>query len=464
MPPHVLFKAHTIAQLCVKQARLGKCCFLPQTTKLHRASAAYAAKAKPVNVAEDASQSSADVDHDIEGSTVVVHPELLHDNLSAETATLPPATTRHLESPVLHLRRANKLLFGDQQEFSIYVQRDAQLVDVVGGSQVEPLKLQNAVHPRDLEWRALKIDLKKLPGVYLRLSKHRLTMLVVMTTAAGYGMAPGAFDLVTFLLACGGTGFTSCAANTINQFLEVPYDSQMARTKARPLVMGLVSPLHGVLFAASSAITGLSILAYHVNPLTAALGAVNLVLYTLVYTPMKRASIYNTWVGSVVGGIPPVMGWTACTGVIDPGALVLGAVLFAWQFPHFNALSWNLKEQYSKAGYRMMAVTEPALCRATALRYSVVMIGVCSLAPVLGVTTWLFAVDSLPLNAYLTYLAWNFYQRPNAKTSRQLFRFSLVHLPFLMLLMVIGKRYDNRTKEGKAGTTDAQALVVHAAR
>ncbi|KOB77378.1 Uncharacterized protein OBRU01_04200, partial [Operophtera brumata] len=89
--------------------------------------------------------------------------------------------------------------------------------------------------------------------------------------------------------------------------------------------------------------------------LTSALGATNLILYTSVYTPMKRMSILNTWLGSVVGAIPPLMGWAGCTGSLDSGALVLAAILYSWQFPHFNALSWNLRPDYSRAGYRMMA-------------------------------------------------------------------------------------------------------------
>ncbi|CAG0926301.1 unnamed protein product, partial [Notodromas monacha] len=104
-----------------------------------------------------------------------------------------------------------------------------------------------------------------------------------------------------------------------------------------------VLPLHAVSFALASAATGFSILWFGVNGLCAGLGLFNLFLYTSVYTPLKRVSIFNTWLGSVVGAVPPVMGWVACTGALDPGACVLAALLFTWQFPHFNALSWNLR-------------------------------------------------------------------------------------------------------------------------
>lgn len=105
-----------------------------------------------------------------------------------------------------------------------------------------------------------------------------------------------------------------------------------------------------------------------------------------------------------VGAIPPLMGWAACAGTLEPGAWILPGILYAWQFPHFNALSWNLRSDYSQAGYRMMSVTNPDLCRQTALRYTGVVLVLSCLAPVLGVTTWLFAAGSLPLNAYFLYL------------------------------------------------------------
>ena len=107
---------------------------------------------------------------------------------------------------------------------------------------------------------------------------------------------------------------------------------------------------------------------YLVNPVASMLTLANLFLYTSVYTPMKRLSIYNTWVGSIVGALPPIIGWVSATGTLDIGALVLGGILYTWQFPHFNSLSWNLRPDYSRAGYRMMSVTDPGLCKRVALR------------------------------------------------------------------------------------------------
>ncbi|XP_061394624.1 protoheme IX farnesyltransferase, mitochondrial [Musca vetustissima] len=275
---------------------------------------------------------------------------------------------------------------------------------------------------------------------YKKLSKFRLTTLVVITTMAGYAVAPAPFDPASFLMVTVGTGLVSAAANSVNQFHEVPFDSQMSRTKSRVLVTGKVTPLHAMGFALVSGAAGLSILYYGVNGLTAALGLSNFILYTSIYTPMKRISILNTWVGSAVGAIPPLIGWAGCCGSIDAGAWILAGLLYAWQFPHFNALSWNLRPDYSRAGYQMMAVTNPGLCRRTALRYTFVITLLSTLAPIMDVTNYWFALETLPLNAYFSYLAYKFYKDSNSGSSRKLFRFSLVHLPLIMILFLLNKK------------------------
>ncbi|XP_069809403.1 protoheme IX farnesyltransferase, mitochondrial isoform X4 [Dendropsophus ebraccatus] len=289
-------------------------------------------------------------------------------------------------------------------------------------------------------WKEIKVDVSTLPGILARLSKIRLSALVVITASAGYAMAPVPFDLSCFLLASVGTGLASCAANSINQFFEVPFDSNMNRTKSRPLVRGQISPLIAVSFAAACAIPGITLLTVAVNPLTGALGAFNIFLYTCCYTPMKRLSIANTWVGSVVGAIPPIMGWTAATGGLDAGALLLGAILYSWQFPHFNALSWNLREDYSRGGYRMMSVTHPDMCRRVALRHCLGLIALSTLAPALDVTTWNFSIISLPINLYISYLGYRFYRDADRNSARKLFFCSLWHLPTLLLLMLTCKK------------------------
>ncbi|NXM72401.1 COX10 protein, partial [Serilophus lunatus] len=312
------------------------------------------------------------------------------------------------------------------------------------------------------QWKEMKLQLEELPGILARLSKIKLTALVVSTASAGFAMAPVPFDLPCFLLASLGTGLASCAANSINQFFEVPFDSNMNRTKNRPLVRGQLSPLLAVCFAASCGIPGIALLTLAVNPLTGALGAFNIFLYTCCYTPLKRMSIANTWVGAVVGAIPPVMGWTAATGTLDAGALLLGGILYSWQFPHFNALSWGLREDYSRGGYCMMSVTHPGLCRRVALRHCLALIGLSAVAPVLDITTWTFPIISLPINLYISYLGFRFYKDADRSSSRKLFFCSLWHLPMLLLVMFTCKKsvLEKEDKGDLRGQSHGRAMEI----
>ncbi|EPQ02145.1 Protoheme IX farnesyltransferase, mitochondrial [Myotis brandtii] len=297
---------------------------------------------------------------------------------------------------------------------------ETELIELESASIIEGSVDVGKETKDEKQWKEMKLHVDDLPGILARLSKIKLTALVVSTTSAGFALAPGPFDLSCFLLTSVGTGLASCAANSINQFFEVPFDSNMNRTKNRPLVRGQISPLLAVTFAACCAVPGVALLTWGVNPLTGALGLFNIFLYTCCYTPLKRVSIANTWVGAVVGAIPPVMGWTAATGSLDAGAFLLGGILYSWQFPHFNALSWGLREDYSRGGYCMMSVTHPA--------------------PALGVTTWTFPVIALPINLYISYLGFRFYRDADRKSSRKLFFCSLWHLPLLLLLMLTCKR------------------------
>uniref|UniRef100_A0A183SVJ4 Protoheme IX farnesyltransferase, mitochondrial n=1 Tax=Schistocephalus solidus TaxID=70667 RepID=A0A183SVJ4_SCHSO len=292
-------------------------------------------------------------------------------------------------------------------------------------------------------------------SVCAALSKARLTGLVVSTALAGCTLAaPTSFAseaflahpaAMTFSLALG-TGLTSAAANTINQIIEVPYDSQMKRTRTRPLVCGLTTPGYAALFAATSGLSGVILLYSALNPLVAGLALTNLILYTSVYTPLKRITQVNTWVGSLVGAIPPLMGWAAATGHLEWGSLMLAALLYCWQFPHFMALSWNLRQDYARAGFVMTANVNPGLCKRTSLRHAVACALVClagagcsavSLGPWAG---WSLGLGSLPLNAALIYYAWSFYKASpegSSAAARRLFRASLIHLPVVMSAMLI---------------------------
>ncbi|KAL3313159.1 Protoheme IX farnesyltransferase, mitochondrial [Cichlidogyrus casuarinus] len=287
------------------------------------------------------------------------------------------------------------------------------------------------------------------------LSKFRLTSFVVMSAIAGAGLAAPtglasqeflAHQPLTLFSLIMGTGLASACANTINQIVEISHDSKMKRTAARVLVTKKVTPPEAAAFALLSGVGGVGLLAFGTNPLVALLGAFNVGLYTCVYTPMKRVTQYNTWIGAVVGAIPPLMGWAAVTGNLDAGSLMLAALLYVWQFPHFMALSWNNRDDYARAGYVMSANVDPRLCRAAALRHAVATAVIClagagctagCLGPWAG---YALGLTSLPANLGLMYYSYKFYHAPDNQSSlaaRQLFRMSLFHLPVVITAMLV---------------------------
>ncbi|KAH8655241.1 UbiA prenyltransferase family-domain-containing protein [Xylariales sp. PMI_506] len=312
-------------------------------------------------------------------------------------------------------------------------------------------------------------SLRRQFSLYLALSKPRLSMLVVLTAMGSYALYPVPAFLspsigldtpslspltLTFLTA--GTALCAASANTLNMLYEPKTDAMMSRTRNRPLVRGLLSQRKAVTFAVLAAATGVGALYFGVNPTVAALGAANIVIYAGIYTPMKRMHWLNTWVGAIVGGIPPLMGWAAAAGesatgtgsfqelLLTPDAIggwLLAALLFAWQFPHFMALSWSIRDEYKRAGHQMLSWINPARNARVALRYSLVFFPICFGLCAAGVTEWSFAVTSLPINVWLTREALRFYKHEGFNGSaRGLFWASVWHMPVVLVLALTQKK------------------------
>ncbi|KAF2140874.1 uncharacterized protein K452DRAFT_288280 [Aplosporella prunicola CBS 121167] len=303
---------------------------------------------------------------------------------------------------------------------------------------------------------------------YLALSKPQLSFLIVLTTAATYAiypvpalLAPAAtatpsLSTLTLFFLTTGTALASASANAFNMLFEPAHDAKMSRTRNRPLVRGLISKPSALLFALATGATGVASLYFGVNPTTAFLGGLNIFIYAGCYTPMKRVSVINTWVGAIVGGIPPLMGWTAAAGqcaigggtwqelLLGPeslGGWLVAALLFAWQFPHFNALSWTIREEYKNAGYRMLAWTNPRRNGRVALRYSFLMFPICIGLAYVGVTDWGFIATSSAINGWMTYQAVRFWKYEGTKgTARGLFWASVWHLPIVLVLAMAHKK------------------------
>ncbi|KAK9375830.1 UbiA prenyltransferase family-domain-containing protein [Lipomyces chichibuensis] len=318
---------------------------------------------------------------------------------------------------------------------------------------------------------------------HLQLGKPKLTTLVVLSTMSAYALTPDQShaigsaatslpvpSLSTLLFLTIGTALTSTSANAINMAREPVYDGMMSRTRSRPIVRGLVSPRQAIRFAIVAGIVGSAALYFGVNAEAAALAVLNIAFYGGIYTSMKRTSILNTWVGAVVGAIPPLMGWSAAGGsLLDPGAWCLAGLLYAWQFPHFNALSYPVREEYKMAGYIMTAWVNPQLNARVALRYSVAVVPLCVGLWYYGVTDSLFLADSTVVNTWLVVCAYKFWKEcrgtiagKGATTSaRSLFWASIWQLPTVLVLAMVHKTglWDGvfRVEEDKTDTSDAES-------
>lgn len=190
---------------------------------------------------------------------------------------------------------------------------------------------------------------------FFALLKFRLSALVVFSSAIGYALGVDEItDWKKFTIFCFSSFIITGSANTLNQVIEKEYDKNMKRTKTRPLPTGIISQTEGIIFAVILAIIGGALLITFVNAFTAALGLLSLFLYAFVYTPSKRISSFSVFVGAFPGAFPPLIGWVASTGEISQYALILFAIQFIWQFPHFWAIAWLGNDDYVKAGFKML--------------------------------------------------------------------------------------------------------------
>ncbi|MEL6344671.1 MAG: heme o synthase [Myxococcota bacterium] len=197
-------------------------------------------------------------------------------------------------------------------------------------------------------------DLSGLVSDLFTLTKPRLSLLVIITAGGGLWLSGAATSLTLALIAVGGTTMVVAAANTLNNYLERESDKDMARTARRPLPSGRMAPSVALAFGLLLSAISIPLLTFATTPLAGLLAAIALVLYVLVYTPLKRRSSMNTLVGAIPGAMPPLIGWTAATGTLDAGGLVLFALLFLWQIPHSLAITIYRQKEYDNAGLVML--------------------------------------------------------------------------------------------------------------
>lgn len=279
-------------------------------------------------------------------------------------------------------------------------------------------------------------------SAYAELAKPRLLSLVLVTTGLGYLLAGGSLAPASWLKLVAtvlGTALLGGGANGLNQWAEVPRDARMRRTRLRPLPTGRLAPVQALLFSLALTIAGVGLLAWQTNALTAALGAGSWAVYLFAYTPLKPRTPLNTLVGAVSGAVPPMLGWTAATGRVDPGAAVLFAILFVWQIPHFLSIAWIHRQDYAAGGFRMLPVLDED-GRSTfriVTAYSLGLLPVAWAAAFAGLAGWLYLVGSTLLGLVMvgTSLALN--RSHSVQSARVVFLASLAYLPGLFVLMLL---------------------------
>jgi len=284
---------------------------------------------------------------------------------------------------------------------------------------------------------------KARSGVLSELFKARLTSLVLLTTLVGFYLGQrGGMNWLLLVNTLLGTGLLACGAAALNQYLERDFDALMERTAERPLPAGLIQPQTVVVLGGVISVAGLLWLAFGVNLLTAVLGAVTLISYLFIYTPLKRKTTLNTAIGAIPGALPPLMGWTAARGDLSIEGWALFAILFFWQLPHFLAIAWMYREDYARGGFVMLPLVDRDGARTgrSAVSHTLGLLPV-SLSPfVFQVSGALYLFGALLLGLVFLGCALRFARQLDRLSARRLFFASILYLPLLLGLMVFDKR------------------------
>ena len=279
---------------------------------------------------------------------------------------------------------------------------------------------------------------------FFELCKPKILVMVLVTTILGFylgGNVISSFRLLVVTLL--GTGLCAGGAGALNHYLERDADMQMERTKYRPLPSGIIQPSQALVFGIILVLLGCTLLSWKVNLLTGFLSLLTAFLYVLVYTPLKKITWLNTTIGSIPGAIPPMGGWTAATGSLDVEAWLLFAILFFWQHPHFFAIAWVCKDDYERAGFKMLPVVEKDGTRTIRqiFWHLTLLIPVSILFYVNGNSGWIYAIGvfilSLMFAGSAVPLAFN---RTN-NNALLILKASVMYLPALLILIIIDRVY-----------------------
>jgi protoheme IX farnesyltransferase len=277
---------------------------------------------------------------------------------------------------------------------------------------------------------------------YLELTKPRITTLVVLTAAAGYALASKqGIDYVSLLHFSAGIALLCSGISTLNQYIERDLDALMLRTKMRPLPARKLRPAEAFAFGLGLSVVAIVYLAVAINNLTAVLGVLTFASYLLVYTPLKTRTTLSTAIGALPGAMPPLMGWAAVRNELGVEGWILFAILFLWQFPHFLAIAWMYRDDYARAGIRMLPVVEPEgrVTSQQILVYTLMLVPASVLPVAAGLAGSVYFVGALALGASFLYFSARAAFVRTAWQARRLLLASVIYLPILFALMVVNK-------------------------
>jgi heme o synthase len=277
---------------------------------------------------------------------------------------------------------------------------------------------------------------------FAELVKARLTLLVLLTTAVGYYLgAPTPVNRLGLFHVVFGTALVAAGAAALNQWWERRLDALMHRTKSRPIPAGRMLPRDAFGIGGLMTLAGIIYLAFACNWLSALLAAATIGIYIFGYTPLKRFSTGNTLVGAIPGAIPPMIGWAAARGTLDPAAWSLFAILFCWQMPHFFAIAWMYRDDYARAGFRMLSSDDETGARSASqsVLFCMLLLIVTGVPAYLGLTSMIYLPVALALGGWFTAMAMRFHRRKTAQDARALFVTSIIYITLVLLALVLTK-------------------------
>jgi len=285
---------------------------------------------------------------------------------------------------------------------------------------------------------------KNIYAAFIELTKPRITFLILVSTALGYYLGnTGQFELFNFLITIIGTTMLAGGAGAINHYIEKDLDMLMERTKSRPIPAGLISSQTALYFGIIQSVLGFGLLWAFVNVLTALLGLLTIALYLFVYTPLKMITWLNTTIGAVPGALPALGGWAASANELNPNAWILFAILFLWQHPHFYAIALMCKEDYKKAGFKMLPVIEEDSNRTNRqiIWHAFLLIPVSLFFVVTGVLGTIYFWGAAFLGVVYLLSGIPLLKESSVKNAKLLLRTSVLYLPLLLVIILIDLNY-----------------------